>query len=76
MKEQYITDKNKDTVTVIKMLMARRHQTISSVAAGIGTTRQNLSQKLKNNKLTENDIKDIAAFLSYDVSITFTDSLD
>ncbi len=52
-----------------KILLERENKTVADVAALIGTTRQNLNQKLNRNNLSEKDMEQLAAAIGYDLQI-------
>lgn len=52
-----------------KILLERENKTVADVAAIIGTTRQNLNQKLNRNNLSEKDMEKLAEALGYDLQI-------
>ena len=52
-----------------KILLERENKTVADVAAWIGTTRQNLNQKLNRNNLSEKDMEQLAAAIGYDLQI-------
>lgn len=45
----------------------------SDLAAAIGTTRQNLGNKLSRNNFSENDLRKIASALGTDLQVDFID---
>ena len=47
----------------IRVILTRRHLSISELSVLLNTSQSNISNKLKRNNLTENDIKQIAAAL-------------
>ena len=61
----------------IKMLLAAREMTLQDLADKLvpKTSAQNLSQKLKRDNLTENDLQDIAKAcgVTYEGSFIFSD---
>jgi len=48
----------------IRLLCSRQNMTLSQLAEGLGTTAQNLSNKLSRNNFSENDLKEIAKVLN------------
>ena len=60
----------------IKVIIGRRNMTISDLATRIGTSRQNLTNKLTRNNFSEKELKDIAQALncSFDISFVFNDT--
>lgn len=52
-----------------KILLERENKTVADVAALIGTTRQNLNQKLNRNNLSEKDMEQLASAIGYDLQI-------
>lgn len=55
----------------VKALLNALNLSISEVAARMGTTRQNLSYKIKEERLTTKDLEAIAAACGVEVQITF-----
>ncbi len=60
---------------MIRLLMLRKKKTVTSLAADLGMTRQNLSVKLKNNNFTIQEVEAIADALGYSYKSSFV-SLD
>jgi len=56
----------------IKILLGRRDLTISELAAKMGTSRQNLTNKLTRNNFSEGELREIAEALECDFHLTFT----
>ncbi len=56
----------------IKVMMKRRSMTMTELAATIGQSRQNLTNKMKRDNFTEEETRTIAEALGCNVSITFT----
>lgn len=56
----------------LRILMLKEDKTIKEVGAALGTTGQNISNKLKRNNLTISTLEDIAKVIGYKVNITFT----
>ena len=48
----------------IRIILKRQNKTISDLARLLNTTQGNLSNKLRRDNLTENDLKQIAAALN------------
>ena len=48
----------------IRIILGRRNLTITDLAAKLGTSRQNLTNKLNRDNFTEKDIMQIAAALN------------
>lgn len=57
----------------IIVLLERRKMNKSDLAAAIGTTRQNLGNKLSRNNFSENDLRKIADALGTDLQVDFID---
>ena len=53
----------------IRIILKRKNMTVEQLAALIGTSKQNLNQKLNRSDFKESDMKNIAAALGYDVVI-------
>lgn len=60
----------------IKVIIGRRDMTISDLAAQIGTSRQNLTNKFARDNFSEKEIKQIADALncSFDINFTLNDT--
>lgn len=60
----------------IRVLMKRRDMSISTLAEKLGTTRQNLSNKLSRDNFSEREIEAIAEALdcTYEAKITMRDT--
>lgn len=56
----------------LKILMIKENKNIKEIAKILGTSGQNLSNKLKRNNPTICDLEDIAKAIGYKVNITFT----
>ena len=56
----------------IKIIMKRLGVTTTQLADGLGTSRQNLTNKFNRNKFDEDDTRKIAAALGCEVEPTFT----
>lgn len=56
----------------IKILLGRRNQTISQLATQLGTSRQNLTNKLTRDNFSEKELRDIATALDCQFKSTFT----
>ena len=54
---------NLTTAEKIRILLKRKNMSITVLAEKIGTTRQNLTNKLSRDNFTEKDLKEIAAAL-------------
>lgn len=62
----------------IRIILKRRNLTTTALAEKIGTSRQNLTNKLNRDNFTEKDIRQIAAALncSYETVFTLNDTGD
>lgn len=58
----------------IRLLLRRKGMTITDLANSIGTTRQNLTNKLTRNNFSENELKDIAKALKCSLILEFDDN--
>lgn len=56
----------------IRIILGRRNLTITDLAAKLGTSRQNLTNKLNRDNFTEKDIMQIAAALNCTYESLFT----
>ena len=52
-----------NTSEKIKIICGRQNVTLSKLAKGLGTTAQNLSNKLSRDNFSENELKEIAKVL-------------
>lgn len=55
----------------IKVILKRRNKTITDLAAAIGTTRQNMSNKFSRDNFNEKELNDIAEALDCDFDMAF-----
>ena len=55
----------------IRVILNRKHLTVSALARLLGTTQSNISDKLRRDNFSEKDLKEIAAALNCDYEITF-----
>lgn len=62
-----------ETNEKIRILLKRKNLTVTELSEKIGTTRQNLTNKLARNNFNENDLKLIASALNCTINITFQD---
>ena len=60
----------------IKIILGRRNMTLSELAKKLGTSRQNLTNKMTRNNFSERDVRQIADVLNcdYDSLFTFRDT--
>lgn len=56
----------------IRMICKRRKLSLSALAEKLGSTRQNLSNKLSRDNFTEKEIGEIAAALDCEYEVVFT----
>lgn len=56
----------------IRMICKRRKLSLSALAEKLGSTRQNLSNKLSRDNFTEKEISEIAAALDCEHEVVFT----
>ena len=56
----------------IRILLIKRRMTMSELADKMGTTPQNLSNKLNRDNFTEKEMKTMSAALGCKLDITFT----
>lgn len=56
----------------IRLILGRRNLTLTDLAAKLGTSRQNLSNKMNRDNFTDKDIRQIAAALDCTYESTFT----
>ena len=57
----------------IRLLLRRKEMTVTDLANSIGTTRQNLTNKLKRNNFSENELREIAKALNCSLILEFED---
>lgn len=62
-----------DVLLQIKLMQTVRNLNITDTAERLGTTRQNLSNKMSRNRFTVNELEAIADVLDFDMEIVFTD---
>lgn len=56
----------------LRILMIRENKTVKEIGEALGTTGQNISNKLRRNNLTVSTLEDMAKAIGYKVNITFT----
>ncbi len=56
----------------IKLLLGRRQMTVTELATRLGTSRQNLTNKLTRNNFSENELREIAEALDCEFNSFFT----
>lgn len=56
----------------LRILMIKENKTVKEIGDALGTTGQNISNKLRRNNLTISTLEDIAKAIGYKVNITFT----
>ncbi len=56
----------------IKIVLLKRKMTITQLASILGSSSQNLSNKLRLDNFRENELKEIADALDCDIETTFT----
>lgn len=56
-------------VEQFRILMERENKTVADIAVIIGTSRQNLNQKLNRNNIVEKDMEALADALGYKLEI-------
>ena len=57
----------------IRLLLRRKEMTVTDLANSIETTRQNLTNKLKRNNFSENELREIAKALNCSLILEFED---
>ncbi len=55
----------------IRLMLARRKQTVTALAKEMGVSRQYMTRKLKENNFTVFELKKIALWLEYDFDAVF-----
>lgn len=61
------------TAKIIKMILGYKDMNISTLAEKIGTSRPNMSQKMKRDNFSEKELQEIAEALECDLKISFID---
>ena len=61
------------TAKTIKMILAYKDMNISALAEKLNTSPPNLSQKMKRDNFSENELRETAEALDCDLNISFTD---
>ncbi len=61
------------TAKIIKMILGYKDMNISTLAEKLGTSRPNMSQKMKRDNFSEKELQDIAEALDCDLKISFVD---
>ncbi len=59
------------TAEKIKLILGRKNMTLSDLAEGMGTSRQNLHNKMNRNNFSENELRHISEVLGIELSIEF-----
>lgn len=61
------------TAKIIKMILGYKDMNISTLAEKLGTSRPNMSQKMKRDNFSEKELQEIAEALECDLKISFID---
>lgn len=61
----------KTTAQVIRAIIGLKETNITNLANAMGTSRQNLTSKLKRNNFNESELRRIADILGYDLVLHF-----
>lgn len=61
----------KTTAQIIRAIIGLKETNIAQLAAALGTSRQNLTGKLKRNNFSESELRQIADVLGYDLILQF-----
>ncbi|MCH5170705.1 MAG: transcriptional regulator [Oscillospiraceae bacterium] len=56
---------------MIRAIIGLRGTSIAQLATALGTSRQNLTSKLKRNNFSETELRQIADILNYDLILQF-----
>lgn len=59
------------TAQIIRAIIGLRGTSIAQLAMALGTSRQNLTSKLKRNNFSETELRQIADILNYDIILQF-----
>ena len=59
------------TAQIIRAIIGLRETSIAQLATELGTSRQNLTSKLKRNNFSEKELRQIADILDYDLILQF-----
>lgn len=62
-----------ETNEKIRILLKRKNITVTELSEKIGTTRQNMTNKLNRNNFSEKDLREIAGALGCDLVLCFKD---
>lgn len=60
----------------IRLLLKRKSMSVTELSEKIGTTRQNLTNKLSRNNFNERDLINISKALEQELVINFIDNMD
>lgn len=60
-----------DIATEIRVMLARENKNISWLSKELNTSQQNLSNKMKRNNFSVNEMLEISEILNYELKIEF-----
>lgn len=60
-----------DIATEVRVMLARENKNISWLSKELNTSQQNLSNKMKRNNFSVNEMEEIAKALGYELKIEF-----
>jgi len=60
----------------IRLLLKRKNMSVTELSEKIGTTRQNLTNKLSRNNFSEKDLRKITEALGQELVIVFRDTTE
>lgn len=60
-----------DIATEVRVMLARENKNISWLSKELNTSQQNLSNKMKRNNFSVNEMEEIAEALGYELKIEF-----
>ena len=68
------TTKNATTSENIKFMMTRRDMSSTDIAKSVGMSRQNFDNKLRRNNFCENELRQIAKALKFELILIFRET--
>ena len=60
-----------NTAQIIRAIIGLKETNVAQLASELGTSRQNLTNKLKRNNFSEAELRKIADILGYDLILQF-----
>lgn len=65
------TTGEKSTSQIIRAILGMNNSNVAQLAETLGQSRQNLANKLKRDNFSEQELREIAGALGYDIEIRF-----